>query len=499
LPFYLGVAHDIGKPIFPAEWSTDMQTTTTLTRSDLAGLAQRARNGQTTSVRALRELARAAGFTTRGNCVFDPAGAYCARGWVDFGALIATGNAIGRPAADTILDFHATAEQSDAGDVAGWSEGYPGSEVVAARQAATADRNGYTAQPHDAVRHVETGAWGIVDRYREEHGGVYVYFDGDEPWDSTLVRPEDLAVVDVPDGAETVSRWDATCPACAQIPPVDENGLAARHLRRFGTWRPTYCAGRGRELFAHDRTGLQRAELLDATGEPISVTALRQTGDRLQVATIVLPGGIHVPVDQQHANGYGAELERALAAAGYRPGYGWSAYDNLADDGAVLLVRPDDTAAAETGPVPVADLSGYDVTGDAAAEWFLSDHPWAIAERTRRRRAWADKEITDAAKILAWVNRTHANDAAGELDARPAGWRDNLVRLAELTGPMAGQAQTRAAIEAAEPDDAWVAEQRRRHEIHRQVAGDDAYTYPAHLLGPGAAAYPPPGWTPTQA
>lgn len=476
-----------------------MQTTTPLTRSDLAGLAQRARNGQTTSVRALRELALAAGFITRGNCVFDPSGAYCARGWVDFGALIATGNAIGRPAADTILDFHAVAEQSDAGDVAGWSEGYPGSEVVAARKAATADRNGYTAQPHDAVRHVETGAWGIADRYREEHGGVYVYFETDEPWDSTLVRPEDLAVVVVPDGKETDSRWDATCPSCAQIPPVDENGRAARHLRRCGKFRPTYCAGRGRELFAHDCTGLQRAELLDVNGEPISVAAVRGPGGgRFQVATIVLPGGVHVPVDQRHANDRGAELERALTAAGYRPGYGWCAYDNLADDGAVLFVRPDDTTAAAEAelPVPVADLSGYDATSDDAAEWILSDHPWAIAERGRRRRAWADKEIADAAKILTWVDRTHSSDAAGELDARPAGWRDNLVKLAELTGPMADQARLRAAIEAAEPDDVWVTEQRRRHETHRQVAGDDAYTYPARLLGPGAAAYPPPGWTP---
>lgn len=40
----------------------------------------------------------------------------------------------------------------------------------------------------------------------------------------------------------------------------------------------------------------------------------------------------------------------------------------------------------------------------------------------------------------------------------------------------------------------YVAEERRFWETHRRLSrdGPDDYTYPAHLTGPGAAAYPPP-------
>ncbi|MEN3308924.1 MAG: hypothetical protein V7603_5126 [Micromonosporaceae bacterium] len=139
------------------------------------------------------------------------------------------------------------------------------------------------------------------------------------------------------------------------------------------------------------------------------------------------------------------------------------------------------------------DLSKYSAIEDDAYEWFLSDHPWAVAERTRRRAASATAELEDAAKVRAWVDRTRAADAAGDLSDRPDGWRDSLVRLAESMGPVADENQLRTTLESAEPDDVWVAGLRRKLETRRRVAGDDAYVYPAHLIGPGAAAYPPPG------
>jgi hypothetical protein len=42
------------------------------------------------------------------------------------------------------------------------------------------------------------------------------------------------------------------------------------------------------------------------------------------------------------------------------------------------------------------------------------------------------------------------------------------------------------------PDDVTVIELRRQWETIRHAAGDDGYVCPAHLISPGAAAYPPP-------
>lgn len=148
------------------------------------------------------------------------------------------------------------------------------------------------------------------------------------------------------------------------------------------------------------------------------------------------------------------------------------------------------------------DLSGYQIRiltpDDAAYEWYLSDHPWAVAERTRRREAEHRRQLETARKVQEWIERTRAADAAGELVDRPDGWRDNLVGLAENMASVVADNHTVASVESAEPDDLWVANARRRLETARQVSGDWDYTYPAHLLGPGAAAYPPPGWNPPQ-
>ncbi|MFC4066738.1 hypothetical protein [Actinoplanes subglobosus] len=147
------------------------------------------------------------------------------------------------------------------------------------------------------------------------------------------------------------------------------------------------------------------------------------------------------------------------------------------------------------------DLSSYKITlwpPDAAYEWYLSDHPWAAAERTRRREAEHRFELDNARKVQEWIERTRASDAAGELLDRPDGWRDDLVGLAENMAPVVADNHTVASVESAEPDDLWVANARRKLENARRASGDHDYTYPAHLLGASAAAYPPPGWNAPQ-
>jgi len=62
-------------------------------------------------------------------------------------------------------------------------------------------------------------------------------------------------------------------------------------------------------------------------------------------------------------------------------------------------------------------------------------------------------------------------------------------------GPQADQTAARAEARYAEPDDAYVTRLRAQHETSVQVSGPPGcwdYRYPAHLTGPGAAAYPPP-------
>jgi hypothetical protein len=152
-------------------------------------------------------------------------------------------------------------------------------------------------------------------------------------------------------------------------------------------------------------------------------------------------------------------------------------------------------------PVDMPDLSGYPITTapcDPAYEWYLSDHPWAVAERARRREAELRYELDAAHNVQKWIERTQAADADGKLADRPPGWRDSLVALAEGMAPVVADNHTWASVASAEPDDLWTANARRKLETARRVSGDDDYTYPAHLLGPGAAAYPPPGWSQAQ-
>lgn len=133
------------------------------------------------------------------------------------------------------------------------------------------------------------------------------------------------------------------------------------------------------------------------------------------------------------------------------------------------------------------DLSRYPLADCAAYEWYLSDHPWAVAERTRRLAARTNHELVNAAKLRASVERRRAANDAGEFDDSLDGSRDSLVWAAEK--------QLRAVLDSAEPDDVRVARLRRSLERRSRDEGDHTYVYPTRLIGPGAAAHPPPGWS----
>jgi hypothetical protein len=131
------------------------------------------------------------------------------------------------------------------------------------------------------------------------------------------------------------------------------------------------------------------------------------------------------------------------------------------------------------------ELHGRDVTDDAFYEWLLSDHPDARAERDRRRAATYQADTDRAAAVRAWV---------GKLGAQPDA-PQTLRDLAASMGPLADQSAARAEARYAEPDEAYVTRLRAQHETHVHVSGPPGspdYRYPAHLTGPGAAAYPPP-------
>jgi hypothetical protein len=130
-------------------------------------------------------------------------------------------------------------------------------------------------------------------------------------------------------------------------------------------------------------------------------------------------------------------------------------------------------------------LHGRAVADDAFYEWLLSDHPDARAERDWRRAATYQADRDRAAAVRAWADKITARPDS------PQALRD----LAASMGPQADQTMTRAEARFAEPDDAYVTRLRARHETSMQVSGPPGswdYRYPAHLTGPGAAAYPPP-------
>jgi len=134
----------------------------------------------------------------------------------------------------------------------------------------------------------------------------------------------------------------------------------------------------------------------------------------------------------------------------------------------------------------MSDLHHRSTLDDAFYGWLLSDHPDAKAEREWRRGTHLQRERGTAADIAAWADRVSAAPGRHTQMARD---------LAATIGPMAKASAVRAEIEAAEPDDAYVARQRAEFETHMRVHWDHPvpdYWYPEHLTGPGAASYPCP-------
>ena len=159
------------------------------------------------------------------------------------------------------------------------------------------------------------------------------------------------------------------------------------------------------------------------------------------------------------------------------------------DVGVTAADRPVSGYLVDPGPAP--DLSQYDTLPDDAYEWYLSDHPWARAERIRRIDAARTAELRNASDVRDWTDRIDGLD----LQARYPRDRDiaeNLRGLAALMRPIADQQQLRAHLAGAEPDEVSVRRLREDWVTRQQVEGNDTYHYPTHLTGPGAGAYPPP-------
>ena len=120
-------------------------------------------------------------------------------------------------------------------------------------------------------------------------------------------------------------------------------------------------------------------------------------------------------------------------------------------------------------------------TDDAAYEWLLSDHPWAVAERRRRRADYLARTLAEADDALKITDRLTADPAAFSLH-RVADTVDRIARRSALV----------AEVDDAEDDATRVERDRRSYVAQRRTAGDLDYAYPAHLIGPSAADYPPP-------
>ncbi|MEN3308959.1 MAG: hypothetical protein V7603_5161 [Micromonosporaceae bacterium] len=94
-----------------------------------------------------------------------------------------------------------------------------------------------------------------------------------------------------------------------------------------------------------------------------------------------------------------------------------------------------------------------------------------------------------------WSPPRHGDPPGYRLPARGLAG-DNLVGLAEGMAPLVADDHLRASVDSAGPDDVYVDKLRRKLEGNRRNRGDEGYAYPAHLIGPAAAACPPPGWIP---
>lgn len=139
----------------------------------------------------------------------------------------------------------------------------------------------------------------------------------------------------------------------------------------------------------------------------------------------------------------------------------------------------DDPTVDGGGGWPSLDGCGAD---DAGYEWLLSDHPWAAAERQRRRRHRLEQDLAWVEEVLAITGRLADDPTVPEELHRLAVGLDPLVQCSALV----------AEVDSVVDDVAFVAEARRRLEAVRRNVGDVDYVDPAHLTGADAALVDPP-------
>lgn len=132
---------------------------------------------------------------------------------------------------------------------------------------------------------------------------------------------------------------------------------------------------------------------------------------------------------------------------------------------------------------PIAQVDPSD--DEAFHEWLLSDHPWAAAERQRRRSAYRARELSAADEVLAITSRLTSNPASP----------DNVRRVAEIVARVANEQAVRVGVDAVFDDETHVTQARHQLEIARHAVGEYHYRYPQRLTGPSAARQPPPGWS----
>lgn len=232
---------------------------------------------------------------------------------------------------------------------------------------------------------------------------------------------------------------------------------------------------------AHDTTWETIGEVADG----ITKQSAQKKWSAAATAADQLADGLDPDVLQAlHAHS-GAELAEDLDA--------WYAQPCDSNNPADAADRVVSGYLVDPGPAP--DLSGYAPEPDDAYEWFLSDHPWARAERMRRAETESSAELGNANDVRTWTDGIDALDLPRRYPHNPV-IAENLRGLADLMRPIADDQQVRALVGAAEPDDVRVARLRTEWITTKRIQGDRSYDYPARLTGPGAAAYPPPasGW-----
>jgi hypothetical protein len=136
-----------------------------------------------------------------------------------------------------------------------------------------------------------------------------------------------------------------------------------------------------------------------------------------------------------------------------------------------------------------ADLSNYGTGMGPEYEWLISDHPLAAAERQRRAAEFYAAEFDQEAAL---DEEAHQQDEAEDFAGMRPGIGDEVGGLATCIALAPDRDQLRYTAADAEPDEVTVAQSRHDYEEFRRGHGEPDYSYPAHYVGPAAAAYPPP-------